>query len=150
VSHCYQWHVSHPPAMLGLGDLCCSDFSTLQALRIGKYLEGHLTKPLHVLFTPSQVHKHPISLLYFEVLGCFSPWNAQMLLLWHSSLTPIETANLIPSFLFMSLIVQGSHIWQCGSIAWSHLLELLPWLNLSVRPHFLFYKYVCSPDTTKG
>lgn len=56
--------------------------STLQALRIGKYLEGHLSKPLHAaLFTPSPTpDTHAVFLLHsetsfiislLELLKCF-------------------------------------------------------------------------------
>lgn len=112
--------------------------STLQALRIGKYLEGHLIKPLHsALFTPSPKYKHILHSFYtFKNFLDFSLFEMHKCFLWCSNLTPPINCYLLPHFLLTSLLIQSSHIWQCGCTAWSNLLKLLPWLNLSVRPHF--------------
>lgn len=92
--------------------------STLQALRIGKYLEGHLSKPLHAaLFTPSPTrHTCRIPSALWNFLYNFPAWIARMLPSWCSSWC-LQTLLIIPpvSHPSMSLLVYSTHIWQCLS-----------------------------------
>lgn len=112
--------------------------STLQALRIGKYLEGHLIKPLHsALFTPSPTYKHILhsfytfkNLLDFFLLETHSASFDALAWLLHKLLAcfPISYSHQPYSRAHTS----GSVAVQLGPISWS---SCLGWICL-LRPHF--------------
>lgn len=123
--------------------------STLQALRIGKYLEGHLSKPLHAaLVIPSlPLHTHAMFLLDFETCFILSPaWIVQM--------PPLETLTHPGPFgsppNFPPIHVTSSLEHTSGNVAvQSQFLEVLPWLTLSTKPLLKSYKYLCVPNVTR-
>ena len=100
--------------------------STLQALRIGKYLEGHLIKPLHsALFTPSPKYKHILHSFYtfknfldfFFFWKCTSASFDALTWLLHKLLVsfPISYSHHFQSRAYTS----GSVAVQLGPISWS-------------------------------
>lgn len=95
--------------------------STLQALRIGKYLEGHLSKPLHAaLFTPSPHYIHmPCSFwtsklpLFFLLLGCLNVCDAFLTSPGLFGSPP----NFPPIHITSSLEHTNLEIWLFGSVS---------------------------------
>lgn len=94
--------------------------STLQALRIGKYLEGHLSKPLHAaFFTPSPHYIHmPCSFWLLNFLYCFSCSNCSNVC--DAFLTPPGLCSSPPSFppIHITSGLEHTHleIWLFGSV----------------------------------
>lgn len=125
--------------------------STLQALRIGKYLEGHLIKPLHsALFTPSPTYKHILHSFYtfqnfldFFLLETHSASFDALAWLLHKLLA------CFPISIHISPIPELTHL-----AAWLYSLVPSPeapaLAEFVCKATFLVYKYDCSPDATKG
>lgn len=125
--------------------------SILQALRIGKYLEGHLTKSLHAaLFTPSPHYIHmphsfwtltfPLFLLLLQLLKCF---------IYDAFLTPLGLFGSLPSFPPIHIISRLQHTHLEIWLVQSHLLEMLLLLTLSTRLLFSLISYYCAQNAKK-